>query len=239
MSAAVVATVILVALQGPGLVVPGDPALRPDCAAQTAAPLELVIVAPGQPDRVVATLERSRAPSVEQGIPVCVSVQRYLRAGATDVDSSIIDAATLAPIRYSARVGTSTEHFWFRGDSAGGTVEDGDSARQVYAERSPRPFFLAVADLHVLQALPLAPGYEARFPSYNPGRDFHDVSIRVEALDTLATVDGPVTAWRVQYDAGAAPTVMWLSVPGHELVRSRSTLRNGAVFWRRRVGDHG
>jgi len=168
---------------------------------------------------------------------VCVTVQRYARRESTDIDSSIVEAATFAPVRYSAQVGTSRERFWFRGDSAGGTVVDVDSAPRTFAEASPHPFFLAVADLEVLQALPLAPGYEAQFPSYNPGRGFHDVRIRVEALDTLTTLGRTVAAWRVSYDAGAAPTVMWLSAADHEFIRSRSTLRNGAVFWRRRVGD--
>jgi len=48
-----------------------------------------------------------------------------------------------------------------------------------------------------------------------------------------------VAAWRVSYDAGAAPTVLWLGETDHELIRSRSTLRNGAAFWRRHEGDQG
>lgn len=197
------------------------------------------MTAPGQPDRRVATLMRSRAPSVENGTPVCVAVQRYLQNGSTDVDSSVVDAATLAPVRYAARVGTESECFWFRGDSAIGTVVDSDSAPSAFAEQSPHPFFLAVADLEVLAALPLAHGYEARFASYNPGRGFHDVHIRVEALDTVATLGVSVAAWRVSYDAGAAPTVLWLGETDHELIRSRSTLRTGATFWRRHEGDQG
>lgn len=234
------ATSLLVAsIQNPTLVTPGDPALKPVCDSHSATALELVVVAPSGSERVVARLQRSKSRSTELGQPVCIIVQRYLRDSSTDVDSSIVNAATLAPVRYSARVNSSVERFWFRGDSAGGAVVEGDSARRVYAERSPDPFFLAVADLSVLAALPLAPGYEARFASYNPGRGFHDVQIRVEGLDTLVTLGTPTPAWRVSYDAGAAPTVLWLDAADHELIRSRSTLRNGAIFWRRRMGDGG
>lgn len=236
---ALFASLALMAIQGPALVVPGDPALRPTCGAYVAPPMELIVAAPGEPDRPLATLERSRVPATEQGVPVCISVQRYVRRESTDLDSSVVESATLAPVRYSALVGASREEFWFRGDSAVGTVADGEAAPRRYAEQAAGPFFLAVADVEVLQALPLALGYEARFPSYNPGRDFHDVQIRVEALDTLTTLGRTVAAWRVSYDAGAAPTVMWFRQTDHEFVRSRSTLRNGTVFWRRRVGDGG
>jgi hypothetical protein len=225
-------------LQGAGTLTPAHPSLRPRCTTAATDTFELTVVTPGRPDRAVATVERRRAPSRHNGMAVCVVTQRYQRGGSADLDSSIVDAMTLAPIRYAAQVGAERQRFEFTADSAAGVVQRADSAPQPVVHAAPQPFFLAVADLEVVRSLPLTTGYEAQFVAYNPPRGFHVTRIRVAALDTIAVAGRTEPAWRLHYDAGAAPTVMWLSVAGHELLRSRSALPNGAVFWRRRAGDY-
>lgn len=225
-------------LQGAGALTPAHPSLRARCAPAITDTFELTIVTPGRPDRAVATLVRSRAPARHHGIAVCVVTQRYQRGESADLDSSMVDAVTLAPIRYAAQVGAERQRFEFTPDSAAGVVQRADSAPRPVVHAAPQPFFLAVADLEVVRSLPLTAGYEAQFVTYNPPRGFHVARIRVEALDTIPVAGRPEPAWRLRYDAGAAPTVMWLRLEGHELLRSRSDLPNGAVFWRRRAGDH-
>lgn len=234
----IVASLLIGAQQGVGLIAPADPSLRARCAPAAVDTFELTIVTPGQPDRAVATVHRTRALSQENGIPVCVVTNHSERLGSSDLDSSIVDASTLAPVRYAAQVGVERQWFRFTADSAIGMVQRGDSAPQRVAQSAPRPFFLAVPDLEVVRALPLMVGYEVQFTAYNPPRGFHVTRIRVEALDTIRISGRREAAWRLTYDAGAAPTVMWLGRANHELLRSRSTLQNGAVFWRRRADDH-
>jgi hypothetical protein len=227
---------LAVSLQAPPVIGPGDPALQPRCAGAVTDTFELVLSAPDQPDRLVSTLHRTRQAAVDSGRPVCVVTQRYQRAGSSDLDSSVALAATLAPVRYAAWTGAERQRFGFTADSVAGTVQVGDSAPRHTDQAAPGPYFLAVMDLEVVRALPLALGYAAQFESYNPPRGFHRTVVRVVAVDTLLQAGRQEPVWRLDYDAGAAPTVLWLRRSDHALLRSRSALPDGAVFWRRRPG---
>ncbi|HEX5004908.1 MAG TPA: hypothetical protein VFV65_06300 [Gemmatimonadales bacterium] len=237
MTAGLAGTLLILAVQSPTVVTPASPRLQPSCAPAAVDTFELVLLAPGQPERVVATLRRTWAPSREGGAQVCVLEQHYSRSGSSDLDSSIVNAGTLAPVRYWAQVDQEIQRFRFSADSATGTVQAGDSTPRVVAEGAPSPYFLGVADLEVLRALPLAAGFHARFMSYNPPRGFHDVEVQVEGVDSIAVGGKTTAAWRLGYQAGGAPTVLWLRRDNGALLRSKSVLRNGAVFWRRRLGD--
>jgi hypothetical protein len=136
-----------------------------------------------------------------------------------------------------ARVGADLHQFTFAPDSAIGSVQRADSAPKAIAHGAPRPYFLAVVDLETVRGLPLAVGYAARMEIYNPPLGFRTASVRVDGIDTLTVAGRWEVAWRVAYDAGAAPTLLWLRQSDNELLRSRSALANGAVFWRRRPGD--
>lgn len=237
MTAGLASALFVLAVQSPTIVNPASPMLRPSCAPASVDTFELVILTPGQPERLVSTLRRSWAPAREGGAAVCVLEQHYTRSGSSDLDSSIVDAGTLVPVRYWAQVGQELQRFRFSGDSAIGTLQVADSAPRAVTEGAAGPYFLGVADIEVLRALPLAPGFHARFQSYNPPRGFHEVEIQVEVLDTIEVGGKPVVAWRVGYEGGGAPTIIWLRRDDGALLRSRSALRNGAVFWRRLVGD--
>jgi hypothetical protein len=225
------------ATQEPVAIEPGDPVLESRCTEAVLDTFELLIVSPAQPPRRVATLVRTRGPIDDGRALRCLVVQRYHRDGGVDVDSSVLQTGTLAPERYAAVVGGQWQTFRFSRDSVWGAVGRPDSAPRTIAQAGPGPYFLAVADLEVLGALPLASGYYARFQGYNPGRGFQAVTAAVEGVDTLAVRGARQPAWRIRYDAGGAPTTLWVHVETHRLLRSRSALPNDAVFWRLLPGE--
>jgi hypothetical protein len=218
------------------ILAPGDLPAGAACTSTVTDTFELSLAAPGEPERLVSTLHRTRSSAVDNGRAVCIVAQRYDRPEGSDLDSSVALASTLAPLRYSARVGTERQQYAFTAESVAGVVQASDSAPRDVAEAAPRAYFLSTMDLEVVRALPLSLGYSVQFESYNPTVGFHRTALRVVALDTLVDDGRREVAWRIDYDAGAAPTMLWVRQSDQALLRSRSQLPNGAVFWRRRLG---
>lgn len=213
---------------------PGASLLPHDCAVR-ADSFALSIAAPEGTRRPVGAVHVERRRVGEGASAVCQVVQRHHGAGSGGSDTSSFALATLAPRAYAARVGNERQHYRFTDRRAQGEhTVDGRSTRAT-DDSSEVPFFLAVHDHELLQSLPLHLGYRAAYRAYNPGRGFLDVVVAVTGVDTLRTGTRDVAAWRLRYDAGRAPTELWLAMDDLRLLQSRSRLPNGSEFWRQRV----
>jgi hypothetical protein len=215
-----------------GLLRADDPRLAMRCTDDGPDTLVFVMVEPNRSVRSAGSMVRHRTTVRRQGDSACVVVQRYRRPAGTDTDSSFMSFRGFTPVSYRARVGAARHDFRFFTDSAVGTVQAPDSTPRTIVHRTEHPYFLAVADLEILRALALTEGLRFEVELYNPPMGFRRATVRVEGVDTVLVAGRATPAWRVGYDAGAAPTVLWLRRGDRRLLRSRSSLPNGAIFWR-------
>ncbi|HVT38615.1 MAG TPA: hypothetical protein VHE78_06215 [Gemmatimonadaceae bacterium] len=192
----------------------------------------------GAVDRPVATLIGSVTRAVVDGQAAWLLVQAYHTPSGDNVDSSVVLAATLAPVRYSSIAANSNERFTFADTLITGTVTPRDSAQREIRLQLREPVFNAVVDnAMIVAALPLAEGYAATYRSYNPPRGFGTTMLRVSGAERLQTARGVVDAWIVSLDAGGAPTTLWVDTRTHRVIRLRAALAGGAEFWKLPAAD--
>jgi hypothetical protein len=140
-----------------------------------------------------------------------VFAQTYRTNEGTTVDTSWVDARSLAPRRYFAEVYGEVQQFRFEGMEANGTVVPKDSASRPVAVKSQVPFFNAVAVDLIYSALPLAPGFTVDVPMYNPPRALMTIKLHVVGEDKLLKRDGgTVDAWLLDYQLGPITQKLWL-----------------------------
>ncbi len=166
-------------------------------------------------------------------------VQRYTSDGGENVDTSVVRAGDLAPVSYVAVLQDAEQRFQFDGTVVQGTVSPKDSASRDVHFTFDVPVFNSVVDEEVIRALPLTPGLVAIIEGYNPPWPPapRPTVIRVTGTTTVQTAAGLVDAWEISYAGGGAPTTLWLSRRDGRLLRLRSVLRQGAVFWKIPVRD--
>jgi len=85
----------------------------------------------------------------------------------------------------------------------------------------------------------MRPGFETKIAIYNPPwpPPRGPAAVCVVGSEMIETRNGEIEAWMVSYDAGGAPTTLWISARDRRFLRLRSELRGGAVFWQVPVAD--
>ncbi len=164
-----------------------------------------------------------------------VFAQTYRTAEGITVDTSWVNAKTLAPVRYFADVYGETQRFTFAGKEASGTVVPKDSAARPVSVQSPVPLFNAVAIDLVYASLPLANGFTVDVPMYNPPRMQMTIKLRVVGEDTLEKLDGgKVAAWVLDYQLGPMTQKLWLDRKTGEFLRI-GAVQAGNAFYKYRA----
>lgn len=210
-------------------VTPGDPRLMTTAIRESVDTFDLMLRQDGQ-SQLVSTVRTRIVRGEQGGVPVLVLIQQYDGPSGISADSTTVDARTLAPLAYRYH-GAQVHRLTFEGTRVTGVIEHGDSSTTIAASDIV-PFFNAVADGLLLSALPLRAGTAITYRAFNPPNRFTDVRMRVEA-DTMLIVRGDeMPALRISYDAGAAPTTMWVARRDGRLIQSVSTLPDGREFWR-------
>lgn len=200
---------------------------------------QLVVRQPGGEERLVSTLVRTVERASAGAEPAWRIVQSYHSPRGDNVDTSLVRAEDLAPLTYVAVLNDAEQRFRFEGSSVRGVVSPRDSATREVRHDFAEPPYNAVVDEDVIRALPLAPGLVATIVAYNPPWPPAPqlAVIRVTGTATIRTAAGPVEAWEISYEAGGAPTTLWLAREDGRLLRLRSSLRRGASFWKIPVRD--
>lgn len=179
---------------------------------------------------MVRTIERSRL----DGRDVLVFAQRYLTPQGITVDTSWVDARTLAPVRYFADVYGEIQRFSFDGRSGTGTVTPKDSASRPVTVTNATPFFNAVAVDLLYDALPWSADFAATASLYNPPRASFAISLRVTGEEELPLVaGGSVKAWVVEYQLGSGTQTLWVDRSTGEFLRIGGS-RGENQFWKYR-----
>lgn len=169
----------------------------------------------------------------ENGRTMLRQSQTYDTPDGITVDTTWVDANTLAPVRYFAEVYGDIQKFTFDGKAARGTVIPKDSTPRDTSFTAETPFFNFVALDLVTQALRFVPGAAFKFSAYNPPMMTLDFDLKYVGREQLPLVGGgTIDAIRVTYIRG---THLWLDANDGRLLINGGG-RGGAAFWKVRNG---
>ncbi len=214
--------------------VPGDERLGVDRVAESVDTFALAMYRNGE-RRPMATLVRTIERTSLEGVSAFRVVQRYATPGGSSVDTSLVDAATLAPLLYSYHAPDASSRWeWQDGRMVGRVTAEGETRTPV--TELDGPVFSSVVDELVLRALPLASDSRYRWPGVNPGNPPTEVVLEVQGRDPVPGPAGATPAWRVHYEGGGQPGTMWVAVESGALLGTRVELGNGATFEKVRAG---
>jgi hypothetical protein len=159
--------------------------------------------------------------------------------GTVKLLDSWFDAATFRPLTHT-RINTdkdgkrTVEGFVFAADKITGMPDLADNTQKDLSVVSPEPTFNFETDIEFLQALPLAPGYEAEINFYHPGGAAAPAryTFKVTGAATIAGPSGPVDCWVVttDYNRPGSISTFWFAKASQLLVRQESPIGPGKVF---------
>jgi hypothetical protein len=178
--------------------------------------------------RLVRTVKRVR----EGNQNLIRQAQVYDTPNGVTVDTSWIDALTLAPVRYYADILSEKQEFRYKGSSFEGTVTPRDSAPRTVSETKPEPFFDMVSFDLLYAAIPLAAGSTASISGYNPPRMFLNLKVSPAGEDRIPRKDGTLAdVLKIRYEVNGRGIDAWLDPKTHEFVRMGSA-QGGNAFWK-------
>jgi hypothetical protein len=126
------------------------------------------------------------------------------------------------------------EGFAFAPDRITGLPGLADNTQKDLAVASGEPTYNFETDIELLQALPLAEGYDARINFYHPGGKAapQRYTFRVTGSAILAGPAGPVDCWIVQtdYNQPGADATFWFAKGSQLMVRQESPMPDGRVM---------
>jgi hypothetical protein len=106
-----------------------------------------------------------------------------------------------------------------------------------FVQPAKMPAYNWETDMELLQALPLAAGYEVRIPFYEAGQDqdapqYYDYKVVGE--DTIASAEGhAIACWVVGIDSTDpewGPTRLWFAKDTQIMLREETKLKDGTIF---------
>ena len=153
------------------------------------------------------------------------------------LDSSF-ETSTLRPLthtRITEKDGRKTvEGFAFAPDKVTGLPDLPANTQKALTVATPEPAFNFEADMELLQALPLADGYEAQLVLYHPGGPAVPAryTFRVAGSEAIAGPAGPVDCWVVTTDYNQPGTVskFWFARGTQLMVRQESRMPDGRLL---------
>ena len=145
---------------------------------------------------------------------------------------SWFEAGTFRPItheRITERDGKRVvEGFTFAPGRITGMPALAENTQQALSVESPEPTFNFETDIEFLQALPLAPGYEARVNFYHPGGPTppQRYSFKVSGAAPVAGPAGPVDCWVVttDYNKPGSVSTFWFAKGSQLMLRQESRM---------------
>lgn len=126
------------------------------------------------------------------------------------------------------------EGFAFAPDKITGIKDLADNTQKDLAVDSPEPTYNFETDIELLQALPLAAGYEASINFYHPGGRTppRRYLFKVTGSASIAGPAGPVDCWVVttDYNQPGSVSTFWFAKGTQLMVRQDSPLGDGRVM---------
>jgi hypothetical protein len=151
---------------------------------------------------------------------------------------STFEAGTMRPythVRITEKDGKKViEGFNFAADKITGMADLPGNTQKRLAVASKEPAFNFETDIELLQALPLAEGYEAELVLYHPGGAAAPAryTFRVAGSEAITGPAGPVDCWLVttDYNQPGSVSKFWYAKATQLMVRQESPLPDGRVL---------
>jgi hypothetical protein len=151
---------------------------------------------------------------------------------------STFEAGTMRPqthVRITEKDGRKTvEGFVFAADRITGMAGLQDNTQKNLAVESKEPAFNFETDMELLQALPLADGYEAQLVFYHAGSATAPAryTFRVAGSEAIAGPAGPVDCWIVttDYNQPGSVSKFWYAKGTQLMVKQESALPDGRTL---------
>lgn len=151
---------------------------------------------------------------------------------------STFETGTFRPlthVRVTEKDGRKTvEGFAFATDKVTGMPDLPDNTQKTLAVESKEATFNFETDMELLQALPLADGYEAQLVFYHPGGSAPPAryTFRVAGSETIAGPTGAVDCWIVSTDYNQPGSVskFWYAKGTQLMVKQESALPDGRTL---------
>ena len=160
-------------------------------------------------------------------------------AGTVKTLDSWFELGTFRPFTHERRTTkdgqTKVEGFDFKPDRIVGLKDLEGNTQAAYDVAAPQPTFNFETDMELLQALPLAKGYEARIVFHHPGGGPPAPYIfKVTGSETLtSSAGGGIDCWIVTTDYNRPdwkPTTFWLAKDSQVVVKNVSPAPDGSVW---------
>lgn len=151
---------------------------------------------------------------------------------------SWFETGTLRPLsheRVTEKDGKRTvEGFVFTPEKISGMPDLADNTEKDLSVPSSEPTFNFETDIELLQALPLADGYDARINFYHPGGKAapQRYNFRVTGSASIQGPAGPVDCWVVKtdYNQPGSESTFWFAKDSQLMLRQDSPLPDGRVL---------
>jgi hypothetical protein len=146
-------------------------------------------------------LDYELARAEREGKPVWLFIQTVNSPRGIAIDSSWVDARTLAAIAHRGNSPMRTLTLDFHGKMVHGEHKQGTDAKMIHSEVAQELFDSSILDL-LVTTLPLANGYQARLPVYiyeQGGLVWQNVSV----------IGDDANAWKVKVDSGNGTVVTY------------------------------
>lgn len=130
---------------------------------------------------------------------------------------------------------TKIEGFDFKPDRVIGLKDLESNSQAAYDVAAPEPTFNFETDMELLQALPLAKGYEARIVFHHPGGDAPAPYVfKVTGSEVLtSSAGGKVDCWVVTTDYNRPdwkPATFWLAKDSQVVIKNVSPAPDGSIW---------
>ncbi|WP_454762066.1 DUF3108 domain-containing protein [Caulobacter segnis] len=159
--------------------------------------------------------------------------------GALKTLDSWFELSTFRPFTHERRTTkdgqTKVEGFAFQPDRIVGLKDLPGNAQAAYDVASPQPTFNFETDMELLQALPLAAGYEASIVFHHPGGSPPAPYVfKVTSSEVLtSSAGGKVDCWVVTTDYNRPenkPATFWIAKDSQVVIKNVATAPDGAVW---------
>ena len=149
----------------------------------------------------------------------------------TMVDSLVVDAVTLAPIRYAnVMPGMQTIRTVYGADgSVQSDLVRGDMESHVDTLLSG-PYLDAASFTSVLPALPYETGMDVEYPVFHYEAGALTYRVQVPGRETISTCRGDMDAWIVDVTTTANTTRHWIAAESRDMVKVAVDLGGGNRF---------
>ena len=197
----------------------------------------LIYTQKGDKVNLLSYLQRTIKDTIYNNKPALLCVQRYDQLKGTDFDSCFLNKTTMFPLEYRAIVGNQKEHFVFSNGKVVGKVTEKDSVINKVDEVFETGVYNSVAELELIESLPLKLNLEYKTRLINPGYPVSNTTLKVIAEENVIFNGNTIPCWVVLglHNNSTTGAKYWIAKASGQLQKQFFQLKNGTQWWKVRT----